>query len=418
MQGTIKLLGRESVWSGGSPERDRIKQMENPTKKIPGNVLILGFVALASGLGQDLITPVLPAYLTLLGVSTAGIGLIDGILQGATSFFRFVSGMLSDRYQNRKRFVFLGYALSSIARPLLALAGAFVPIAFLRTVDGMGKGMKDAPRDALVADSTNAKAHGRAFGFHRLVDTAGSILGPLLAGMILLLLTPTLGSYRTIFALSAIPGAATLCLIWFGIREKSAPTRQRLAGLKRLPWTFWIFTLGTAVAMLTKVNDSLFLLRAQGAGVSLAWIPFLFAGFTLVYAACAYPIGTWSDKRGKLPFIATGWLFLGGVELLLSTTTTVPLMLGAFVFYGLFYALTEGSGRAFIADIIPTELRGSAYAVFHTIVGLSVIAGGFSIGRLWDSVSPSFAFQIAAMGSFLAFLVFFSLTLKKHGHEF
>ena len=143
--------------------------------RIPRNVLILSFVALASGFGQDLITPVLPAYLALIGVSHAGIGLIDGVLQGATQVFRFVSGVLSDRFAARKRFVFLGYALSSVSRPLLALAGGFASALGLRLVDGIGKGVKDAPRDALVADSASSETRGRAFGFHRLVDTAGSV---------------------------------------------------------------------------------------------------------------------------------------------------------------------------------------------------------------------------------------------------
>ena len=171
--------------------------MPTERPRIPRNVFILAFVALASGFGQDLITPVLPGYLTLLGVSHAGIGLIDGLLQGATSLFRFVSGVLSDRFKNRKRFVFLGYALSSVSRPLLAIAGAFGSAAILRTLDGVGKGMKDAPRDALVADSAGAAVRGRAFGFHRLVDTAGSVFGPLAAAAILFALTPSLTAYRT-----------------------------------------------------------------------------------------------------------------------------------------------------------------------------------------------------------------------------
>lgn len=392
--------------------------MPGSTQKIPRNVLILGFVALASGFGQDLITPVLPAYLMLLGVSPAGIGLIDGLLQGMTSLFRFVSGVLSDRFQNRKRFVFFGYALSSVARPLLALAGTFASIAFLRAADGIGKGTKDAPRDALVAESADANASGRAFGFHRLVDTAGSVFGPLLAGAILLSLTPTLWTYRMIFALSVIPGLIALCLVWFGIREPSAPTAAAPKNVMRLPWLFWIFTIGSAVTMLTKVNDSLFLLRAQDAGMPRTGIPFLFAGFTLVYAACAYPIGIWSDRLGKLPFIAAGWLLLAGVEWFFSRSPGISTAFVLFAAYGVFYALTEGTGRALIADIVPKELRGSAFAIFHTVIGVSVIAGGFGIGRIWDAVSPSFAFRIAAAGSFAGFLLFLFMILRMGKQKF
>lgn len=189
------------------------------TQKNPRAILILGFVALASGFGQDLISSVLPGYLAMLAFSRADIGLIDGLLQGATNVFRFVSGFLSDRIQNRKGLVFFGYVLSSVTRPLLALTSTFFGVAALRMTDGVGKGMKDAPRDALVADAALTGASGRAFGFHRMIDTAGSVLGPLLAFGLLALLLPSLATYRFIFALAAIPGAIALGLIWFGVRE-------------------------------------------------------------------------------------------------------------------------------------------------------------------------------------------------------
>lgn len=362
-------------------------------------------MALASGFGQDLITPVLPAYLALLGFDRAGIGLIDGLLQGATSVFRFISGILSDRFQNRKQFVFAGYVLSSISRPLLALATSFPAIAALRAIDGVGKGGKDAPRDALIADSTGAAVHGRAFGFHRLVDTAGSVFGPLLAGVILLALTPSLASYRIIFALAAVPGAIALALIAFGIREPSHISKLKTQIHSSLPPTFWIFTLAAGVVALTRVNDSLLLIRAMEFGIGPAWIPVLFAGFTLIYALASYPIGIWSDRVGKFKPIAIGWLLLAIVELGFSLQTTAMGAVALFAVFGLYLALTEGSGRAIIANLVPAESRGSAFAIFHTIVGLSLIAGGFGLGRVWDTISPSFAFQLSSVGALSAFFI-------------
>jgi len=377
--------------------------------RIPRNVLILSFVALASGFGQDLITPVLPAYLALIGVSHAGIGLIDGVLQGATQVFRFVSGVLSDRFAARKRFVFLGYALSSVSRPLLALAGGFASALGLRLVDGIGKGVKDAPRDALVADSASSETRGRAFGFHRLVDTAGSVFGPLTAGALLLALTPSLASYRLIFLLAAVPGAVALGLILFGIREPEQTRARRAGGASKLPPKFWIFTAAMSVAMLTKMNDSLFLSRTQDVGVPAAWIPVVFAGFTLIYALLSYPLGAWSDRVGRLPLLAAGWLLLAAVELGFGLLGNVPAALILLVGYGGFYALTEGSGRAMVADLAPPEARGTAYAVFYVSVGLAVILGGFGLGRLWDSVSPSAAFTVSAAGSALGGLLFLAM---------
>ncbi|HTK59586.1 MAG TPA: MFS transporter [Candidatus Baltobacteraceae bacterium] len=380
-----------------------------PRPRIPRNVLILSLVALASGFGQDLITPVLPAYLALIGVSHAGIGLIDGALQGATQVFRFVSGVLSDRFAARKRFVFLGYALSSVSRPLLALSGGFASALGLRLVDGVGKGVKDAPRDALVADSSAAETRGRAFGFHRLVDTAGSVFGPLTAGAILLALTPSLASYRAIFLLSAVPGAVALALILFGIRDPEKPRARSRGVARKLPAKFWIFTVAMAVAMLTKMNDSLFLTRTQEAGVPAAWIPVLFAGFTLVYALLSYPLGVWSDRVGRLPLLAAGWLLLAAVELGFGLLRNIPSALVLLAGYGVFYALTEGSGRAMVADLAPPEARGTAYAVFYVSIGLAVIVGGFGLGRLWDSVSPAAAFMVSAAGSALGGVLFLAM---------
>lgn len=378
---------------------------------IPRNVVIIAFVALCSGFGQDLITPVVPLSLALLGVGHAGIGAIDGMLQGSTSFFRFISGILSDRFKKRKAFVFFGYALSSIARPLLALASSFGAVAVLRIIDGIGKGTKDAPRDALIADSTEKKASGRVFGFHRVIDTAGSVIGPLVAAGLLFWLLPSMRTYRIIFLLAAIPGSIALGLIYFGVREPATVEKIQIKYDKPFPWQFWMFTFGTTVAMLSKINDSLFLLRAHDIGISASWIPVLFAGFTLAYALLSYPIGVLSDRFGKLPFITAGWLVMSLVEFGFAYKSTISFVLILFGFYGLFYALTEGSGRALIADLVPTEARGSAYAVFHTIVGLAIIAGGYGLGHIWDIFSVRTTFFISAVGSFVGFLILFSIII-------
>lgn len=376
--------------------------MNRDRPRIPRNVVILGFVALASGFGQDLITPALPAYLALIGVSHAGIGLIDGLLQGATSVFRMVSGILSDRYKDRKGFVLFGYALSSAARPLLAVAGGFGAILGLRVIDGVGKGMKDAPRDALVAESAATGERGRAFGFHRLVDTAGSVFGPLTASILLLALMPSLATYRLIFLLAAVPGAAALALILFGVREPGEMRKAVSPTGARLPGAFWLFTAASFVAMLTKINDSLFLSRAQSLGVHADLIPALFAGFTLIYALLSYPIGIWSDRIGRLPLIAAGWLLLSAVEYAFSRTTGELAAILLLAAYGGFFALTEGSGRALIADLVPAGGRGFAFGVYYTSIGLAVIAGGFGLGRVWDLGSPSTAFLISSIGSLAA----------------
>lgn len=386
--------------------------MDERRPKIPRNVLVIAFVALASGLGQDLITPVLPAYLGLLGFTPAGIGLIDGLLQGATSVFRFVSGVLSDKFRNRKSLVFLGYALSSVSRPLLGFASSFGAIAALRLVDGIGKGTKDAPRDALIADSAAEGSKGRAFGFQRLVDTAGSVIGPLVATSVLLAMTPSLASYRFIFFLAAIPGAVALALILFGVREPATAATQAVTRVK-LPGSFWLFVLAATVSMLTKINDSLFLVRAGTLGVPPGWIPAVFAGFTLVYALLSYPVGIWSDRVGKVPLVLAGWLTLAAVELGFSFDAPLGSTLILFGFYGLFYALTEGSARAFIAEMVPQGGRGSAFAAYYTLTGIAAILGGYGLGHVWSVVSPEAAFRLSAAGSLLSCVILAAALIKR-----
>ncbi len=369
--------------------------------RIPRNAIILAFVALASGFGQDLISPILPGYLLLLGLNRADIGLIDGLLQGTTNICRFLSGWISDRFHQRKQFVFFGYTLSSIARPLLALTGSFLPVAALRILDGAGKGIKDAPRDSLVAEAAKTGASGRAFGFHRMIDTAGSVLGPVAAFVLLSYLTPSLESYRLIFFAAVIPGTIALALIWLGVREPEQTKKTKKNPHQTLPLSFWIFTGFMTLATLTKINDSLFLVRAVDLGIQQSLIPLLFGAFTLIYALVSYPIGIWSDRIGKMPMLISGWLILAIVEFGFSFEPSIPMTLALFAGYGLFFALTEGSARAFIADIVGQEHRGNAYGIYYTCIGLGLIAGGYLLGRIWDAGNPDGAFQIAAAGSLI-----------------
>ncbi len=372
--------------------------------RIPRNVLIVAFVALASGFGQDLITPALPGFLLALGIARTEIGFLDGLLNGTTALFRLVSGILSDRARKRKSLVFIGYALSSVARPLLVFASTIPFIAALRTIDGVGKGTKDAPRDALIADSSDG-IRGKAFGFHRLVDTAGSVLGPFAASVILLTVASGLAGYRLIFALSAIPGAIALGLIFFGVREPNPVVRQRRAKHRGFPAAFWIFLGGTTLAMLTRANDALVLVRAADAGIPAPWIPAVFGAFTLLYALLSYPIGVWSDRVGRLPFLVGGWFVLAAAEAMFAIVGSEASLIIPFALFGLFYALTEGSGRAFIADLVPEESRGTAYAIFQAVTGVALIIGGYGIGRIWDTISLGTAFGTAAIGSAIGAIV-------------
>lgn len=380
-------------------------------RTIPRNVLIVGIIALFSGFSQDIISPIFPAYLSLLGLGGAAIGLIDGLLQGSVYLFRLISGVLSDKFHNRKWFVFAGYFLSAVSRPLLAIAGTVPIIGALRVADGIGKGTKDAPRDALIADSTQIKSQGRAFGFHRVVDTLGSVIGPLLAAGLLFVFQPSLASYRLIMALTIIPGIIVILLIIFGIQEKTVAQVSQKSPSK-LPVLFWIFVMLNTLLLLTRVNDSLILLRLGQIHGNAELVPLLFAFFTLVYAGLAYPIGILSDKIGTLPLICFGWGLLTIAEFGLSFSTGIAGTLGLLVLFGAFLAFTEGSARAFIATLVTAENRGRAYSYYYFFISMAVIVGGYIIGKIWDDVSPSFAMRISSLGTLISTLLFMALIFR------
>ena len=314
----------------------------------------------------------------------------------------------------RKPLIFLGYTLSSLARPLLTFASTFPFIATLRIIDGAGKGTKDAPRDALIADSSAGDIRGKAFGFHRFIDTAGSVIGPLIASSILLFVASSITGYRLIFILSAIPGLAALVLIFFGVREPKHVDVKRVSTKKHFPVAFWIFLAGSTLAMLTRANDALVLVRASDAGIPTQWIPALFAMFTLIYAVLSYPIGIWSDRISRLPLLVGGWFILAIAEVLFALEGSAMSVIMIIALYGLFYALTEGSGRAFIADIVPQESRGTAYALFHAITGVALIAGGYGVGKIWDLFSFRVAFSLSAIGSLCGAIILSILLIRRN----
>lgn len=386
-------------------------------RSIPRNVIVVAFVAFWSGLSQEMVTPLLPAYFAALGFSTAAIGLIDGAVNGAANFAKVVAGYLSDRFRNRKWFVFLGYALSAAARPALGFVSGLAPLAGARVLDGIGKGIKDGPRDALIADAAGKKASGRGFGFHRVVDTAGSVIGPLVAAAVVAYSATTAAGREKVFLLTAIPGAIVLALIVFGVREpaKAAPKKGR-AAIGRLPPLFWWFTLISFVAVGSRMADALLLLRSRDFGVPAVFVPLLYSLFHLVYAGLAYPVGVWSDRVGKLPMLIYGWLLLGFVQLGFSFSDGRPWMAAAlFAAYGLVFALTEGTNRAWISELVPANARATAYGIFNAALGLAAICAGVALGTLWDAVAPGFAFLLSSLGAFLAAGLYLGLNrrLKK-----
>jgi MFS family permease len=349
-------------------------------------VRALGLVSLLTDASSEMIYPLLPAFLTgTLRAGPAFLGVVEGLAETVAAALKIVSGRLSDRLPRRKPLVVAGYSLSSFARPLVALATAPAHVLAVRLVDRVGKGVRSAPRDALVAEVTRPEDRGRAFGFQRAMDHAGAVVGPLVASAALL----AIGNLRLVFALAAIPAALAVAMLVFGVREEprggpplSAPAATDASSpldpaLVRYLGVLALFTLGNS-------SDAFLLLRAQEAGVALAAIPALWALHHLVKSATSTWGGALSDRAGRRHVILAGW----GVYALAYAGFAVvgsPLAVaGLFAFYGLFHALTEGAERALVADLAGDAARGRAFGLFHAVTGAMLLPASLLTGLLWQ----------------------------------
>jgi MFS family permease len=344
----------------------------------------LGLVSLLTDVSSEMIYPLLPAFLTgSLGAGPAFLGVVEGLAEAVAAFVKLASGRLSDRLRRRKPLVVAGYSLSSLVRPLVALAASPAHVLIVRLLDRVGKGVRGAPRDALVAEVTAAAERGRAFGFQRAMDHAGAAVGPILASGVLLVT----GELRVVFALAAVPGALAVLALVRGVREDprtsgftpvttaaSAPLEPALV---RYLAVLALFTLGNS-------SDAFLLLRAQQAGVPLALLPLLWALHHLVKAATSTWGGALSDRAGRRPTILFGWglyaLTYAGFAIADAPLAVVAL----FVAYGLFHATTEGAERALVADLAGAASRGRAFGLFHAVTGAVLLPASLLTGLLWQ----------------------------------
>jgi MFS family permease len=360
---------------------------------ISGNVFFLGLVSFLTDVSSEMIYPLLPLFLTtVLGAGPAFIGVIEGVAESTAAFLKLWSGVLSDRVESRKRLVLGGYALSSFARPLIAITTTPMGVLLVRFADRIGKGIRTSPRDALIADSTDKGVRGKAYGFHRSMDHAGALVGPLLATFILAWFTKDL---RTVFWLAAIPGVMAVLLIVFKVRDVARQRTESIAPLKTLPvGRLKVFLLILLLFTLGNSTDAFLLLRANQLGVTPARIPLLWTFFHLVKMTSSMPFGALSDIVGRRRIILAGWgvyaLAYAGFAFA-STELHIWLL---FAWYGLFYGLTEGAEKALLADIALPEQRGVAFGWYNFAVGIGALPASIIFGMIWQwgGVKPAFLF--------------------------
>jgi MFS family permease len=385
-------------------------------RSLPRNVVAIGLVSLLNDASSEIIYPLLPVFLTTtLGASAEAIGIIEGLAESISSLLKLFTGYLSDRLAKRKLLVVAGYSLASIARPLLAFAQSWTQVLAIRLADRAGKGVRTAPRDAMIADTVDVSQRGLAFGFHRAMDHAGAVIGPLIGYLLVVLFVanysfPTAGEFTRIFLIAAIPAFLAVLVAIFFMRE--SPVRAlRGATVPRLTLggfdsNFKRFLLVLALFTLSNSSDSFLLLRAKNAGVSTAMLPLLWAAHHLSKVLSSLYGGDLSDRLGRKRLIVSGWLLYAAVYAGFAFASSEASLWILFLIYGLYFGLAEGAEKALVADLVRPEQRGTAYGLYNLAIGITVFPASLLMGIIWDWKGPITAFLISAvMGATAAVLL-------------
>lgn len=389
----------------------------NQDKKYFGfskNVFFTGLVSFFMDVSSEMIYPLVPLFLAnVLGVNKSMIGLIEGIAESTASILKVFSGWLSDRIGRRKNLMIAGYTISTLSRPIIALAGAWQQVLASRFVDRLGKGIRTAPRDAIIAESTETTHLARAFGFHRSLDTMGAAVGPAIA---LILLQLYNNNYQMVFWLSMIPGAIAVLIIIAFIRDKKraavAPAERPRLTLKHFDWRVKFFIVIATLFALGNSSDAFLILRAEQVGITTAMIPAVYLVFNLVYSLSSIPAGIAADKYGKKRIILLGFVLFAGLYYGFAAAKSTTTIWVLFSLYGVFMGLTEGVQKAFLASIIPPDYKATAFGVYATAMGVATLPASLIGGLLWDRVSPAATFYFGAATATLSATLFIILIVS------
>ncbi len=394
-------------------------------RTLPRNVVALSIVSFLNDTSSEIIYPLLPAFLALsLGASPFVIGLIEGFAESVASLLKLASGYLSDRFGNRKLPVFLGYSLAAITRPILAFVTTWPQVLIVRMADRTGKGIRGAPRDALIAESVPAKHRGFAFGFNRAADHLGAVFGPVV-GFILLLAfaadtqNPTIREYQQVFLFASVPLVLGLLIIAFAVREPA----KHLAASEETPTSFSLkgfdarfkrFLVVIAIFTLSNSTDAFLLLRASDAGISPVMLPLLWMALHFSKVVSSLIGGDLSDRFGRKGLIITGWVIYTLVYIGFAFVDSAWQIWLLFIVYGTYFGLTEGVEKAFVADMVPVKKRGTAYGLYNLAFGITVFPASLLFGLIWVEFGAKTAFLASACVSVAAIIMLSTVKTDKH----
>ena len=378
--------------------------------KIPRGVWVLGFVSMFMDISSEMIHGVLPLFVVgTLGASATLLGLIEGVAEGTAQISKLFSGVLSDRWRNRKNLALFGYGLAAAVKPLFPLATSLEAVFFARFADRIGKGIRGAPRDAMVADFTPIAKRGAAFGLRQSLDTIGAFVGPLIAVALIGLWAFDL---RTVLWVACVPALIAVGILAFGIQEPEhkANDNHRKAGFnlstaKNLGRRFWVVALLGAAVMLARFSEAFLVLRASDAKMAMAYVPLVMVVMSVVYSLSSFPAGVLSDRWGRKGLFAAGLIALIGADLVLAWAPTPFYVMVGVAIWGLHMGLTQGILSTLVADSAPVDLRGSAYGVFALVSGVAALLASVLAGVIWDRAGQAPVFYVGAAFAVFALVV-------------
>ena len=378
--------------------------------RIPASIWVLGFVSLLMDVSSEMIHSLLPVFLvTVLGASAFTVGLIEGVAEATALIVKIFSGTLSDYLGRRKGLAVAGYALGALTKPLFALASGAGLVVAARFIDRVGKGIRGAPRDALVADLVPEGMRGAAYGLRQALDTVGAFAGPLLA---VALMWAWQDNFRAVFWVAVVPGFLSVALLFFGIREPETEAQGRKAGVNPLHWrelrrlggAYWRVVAVGAVFMLARFSEAFLVLRAPQVGLPIAAVPLVLVAMNAVYALSAYPLGKLADSMDRGALLAWGLVILIAADLVLALGASATLLFIGVALWGLHMGATQGLLATMVAETAPAELRGTAFGWFNLFSGIALLLASMLAGELWDHFGSSFTFLAGAALSLLALL--------------
>ena len=377
---------------------------------ISKNVFVLGLVSFFNDIASEMIYPIIPIFLTgLLGVPVAIVGVIEGIAESTSSILKLFSGWLSDKARKRKPFAVIGYSLSAISKLILGFSSTWELVLTARFTDRFGKGVRTSARDALIVESSEKESMGRSFGFHRAMDTAGAVIGPLLAILVINFWTE---DYKLLFLLAFIPSCIGVLLLILFVKEKNkdhSTARPVKLSWKNLDRSFKVFLLISFIFMIGNSSDAFLILRAKDLGLSLTMVILAYVSFNIVYALSSTPAGILSDKIGPRKLLPLGFLLFAVVYLFFGIIDKSIFIWILFPLYGIYMAMTEGVGKAFISQLVPKERSGTAFGIYQLTVGLCTFIASLIAGLMWTYIDVSAPFIFGSITAVISAIMFIIL---------